>query len=93
MSQFGGHGNGAKNAPWARGVQGGPPGHIDGPGLMNFGGQNGPMFQGGPPHGAHHGLSGIGPLGGHTQGGVGNQQVLYERKVYLFIITFGKRNS
>jgi hypothetical protein len=59
MSGFGGHG-GQKNAPWARGHQG------DQPGLVNFGGGQGPpVFQGGPP-GVHPGLAGLGPMGGHS---------------------------
>jgi len=75
MSQFGGHG-GQKNSPWARGPQSGPPGGLDGQGILGFsGGQSGPMFQGGP-HNVHPGLAGIAPLG--HPGGVplgGNQQV------------------
>ena len=58
MSGFGGHG-GQKNAPWARGHQGGPP--LDQSGMVNFGG--GQSFQGGPP-GVHPGLAGLGPMGG-----------------------------
>ena len=61
MSGFGGHG-GQKNAPWARGHQGGPP--LDQSGMVNFGGgppQGPPVFQGG-----HPGLAGLGPMGGHS---------------------------
>ena len=65
MCGFGGHG-GQKNSPWARGHQGGPP--HDQSGLVNFGGGQPPVFQGGPP-GGHPGLAGLGPMGGPSAPG------------------------
>ena len=67
--------------PWSRGHQGGPP--LDQPaGMVGFGAGQPPVFHQGPP-GVHHGLAGLGPMGGPSlASAVAGQQV--PRPMILF---------
>lgn len=91
MSGFGGQ----KNLPWNRGHQGGGPPLDQQAGMVGFGGGQPPVFHQGPPGpGVHHGLAGLGPMGGPSlASAVAGQQVqraFDEVMLFLDLSTWSK---